>query len=564
MQPLGPAPPHLPRAVARWCRSGGPGGSAPVQGSLPAFPRLRAERVEREQRSGERRSGLKWLFAHLDELMGKNSGRQINIIVSCQAGRRQKVTGFPCDGRKRQHQQGWKELESQGRARVCARGACVLTRVCGSVCGSRGCCFCGWEFPGHHPPVPPASLVLSTSSPVPRPLAFPAMRCIRNRLEELPWDRQGWDSHTADTGWKSLSLLTGAHETRVVEASTLQQERLQAIAEKRKRQTEIENKRRQLEDDRRQLQHLKSKALRERWLLEGAPASASEEDEAMKKQMQEDEVKTKELEETIQRLEKELETLENGSSAASTRENLAEVAAPAKEEKAEPIPNTQKSPLGTVKAEKVSSSPMKAVEGTDMMKAVVHAVSAEDGALQNGAHPLSSSEVDELLHKADEATLSEATGREAPAKVGEGAGSSPASQKPTPRREITGLQAKPRESTVVLPPGEGTEPSREQPVTMIFMGYQNVEDEDETKKVLGLEGTIKAELVVIEDAESKPEPAHKDHAPPNGTALEPAAAQPPGEESPAGQKPGTNATDAKEAEQETDVKKQRCKCCTVM
>ncbi|NXD85903.1 PALM protein, partial [Halcyon senegalensis] len=386
---------------------------------------------------------------------------------------------------------------------------------------------------------------------------------------------------------------------RVVEPSTLQQERLQAIAEKRKRQTEIENKRRQLEDDRRQLQHLKSKALRERWLLEGAPASASEEEEAMKKQMQEDEVKTKELEETIQRLEKELETLENGSSAASTKENLVEAAAPAKEEKAEPIPNTQK--VGT---KKVSSSPMKAVEGTDMMKAamysveitvekdrvtgetkvlssttmlpqnhclqgvkvyedelkVVHAVSAEDGALQNGAHPLSSSEVDELLHKADEATLSEATRREAPARAGEETGSTPGSQKPTPRREITGLQAKPRESTT----GEGLEPSREQPVTMIFMGYQNVEDENETKKVLGLEGTIKAELVVIEDAESKPEPAHKDHAPPNGTALEPAAAQPTGQEGLGGQKPGANATDAKEAEQETDVKKQRCKCCTVM
>ncbi|KAK2541935.1 Palm [Columba livia] len=393
----------------------------------------------------------------------------------------------------------------------------------------------------------------------------------------------------------------------VVEASTLQQERLQAIAEKRKRQTEIENKRRQLEDDRRQLQHLKSKALRERWLLEGAPASASEEEEAMKKQMQEDEVKTKELEETIQRLEKELETLENGSSAGSTKENLAEAAAPAKEQKAEPVPNAQKSPLGTVKAEKVSSSPMKVVEGTDMMKAamysveitvekdrvtgetkvlssttllpqnhclqgvkvyedelkVVHAVSVEDGALQNGAQPLSSSEVDELLHKADEATLSEATGREVPAKGGEGAGSAPGSQKPTPRREITGLQAKPRESATV-PPGEGTEPSREQPVTMIFMGYQNVEDEDETKKVLGLEGTIKAELVVIEDTESKPEPAQKDHAPPNGTALEPVAAQPLGEESPGGQKPGVNATDAKEAEQEMDAKKQRCKCCTVM
>ncbi|XP_036255167.1 paralemmin-1 isoform X1 [Molothrus ater] len=380
----------------------------------------------------------------------------------------------------------------------------------------------------------------------------------------------------------------------VVEASTLQQERLQAIAEKRKRQTEIENKRRQLEDDRRQLQHLKSKALRERWLLEGAPASASEEEEAMKKQMQEDEVKTKELEETIQRLEKELEMLENSSSVASTKENLAEAAAK-EEKKAEAVPNTQKSPLGTVKADKrLSSSPMKAVEGSEMMKAamysveitvekdrvtgetkvlssttmlpqnhclqgvkvyedelkVVHAVSAEDGALQNGAHPLSSSEVDELLHKADEATLSEAGGRQTPAKGGTG------SQKATPRREITGLQAK-------VPPGEGTEGSQEQqPVTMIFMGYQNVEDENETKKVLGLEGTIKAELVVIEDAEGKAEPALKDHTPPNGTALEPAAAQPLGEEGSAGQ--GANATDAKEAEQETDVKKQRCKCCTVM
>lgn len=42
------------------------------------------------------------------------------------------------------------------------------------------------------------------------------------------------------------------------------------------------------------------------------------------------------------RLEKELETLENGSSAGSTKENLAEAAAPAKEQKAEPVPNAQK------------------------------------------------------------------------------------------------------------------------------------------------------------------------------------------------------------------------------
>ncbi|CAF93479.1 unnamed protein product, partial [Tetraodon nigroviridis] len=64
--------------------------------------------------------------------------------------------------------------------------------------------------------------------------------------------------------------------------------------EKRKKQTEIENKRRQLDDDRRQLQHLKSKALRERWLLDGAPA-----EEETQRRLQEDEVKTKLLEQVI-------------------------------------------------------------------------------------------------------------------------------------------------------------------------------------------------------------------------------------------------------------------------
>lgn len=63
----------------------------PVQGWCPCralcwFPQLGAEWVGREGRSGEQRSSLKRLFTHLDELMGKNRGRQINIIVSCQAG----------------------------------------------------------------------------------------------------------------------------------------------------------------------------------------------------------------------------------------------------------------------------------------------------------------------------------------------------------------------------------------------------------------------------------------------------------------------------------------------
>ncbi|XP_025028047.1 paralemmin-1 isoform X3 [Python bivittatus] len=345
----------------------------------------------------------------------------------------------------------------------------------------------------------------------------------------------------------------------IIETSTIQQERLQAIAEKRKRQTEIENKRRQLEDDRRQLQHLKSKALRERWLLEGAPSSTAEEGEATKKLMEEDNLKAKELEENIQRLEKELEQLENGISASSTKENMVEeTRVVAKEEK---LPHTPKTPLGSAKADnKISNSPVKVVEGkgSGLMKAVVHAVHAEDGAIENGLHQLSSSEVDELIHKADEVTLSEVS-----EKAAKEALSNLPSQKVTPRKEITGVQAKPMESPKLLASSDGPEPSKEQPVTMIFMGYQNVEDENETKKVLGLEGEqIKAELVVIEDAENKPAGDYTaDHAPPNGSAMEPLAQK---EENQTGAQPSANDTDPKGADQDLDMKKQRCKCCSVM
>ncbi|XP_018601430.1 paralemmin 1a isoform X1 [Scleropages formosus] len=299
-----------------------------------------------------------------------------------------------------------------------------------------------------------------------------------------------------------------------------QQERLQAIAEKRKRQTEIENKKRQLEDDRRQLQHLKSKALRERWLLDGAPSAGLEEDEA-KKQLQEDEAKTKGLEETILRLEMELEELERGVSATSTKENLSDAA---KEENAKTGDN--KAPAGSVK--------------------VVHEV--RGGSVENGVHLLSSSEVDELIHKADEASMGEGGGTP---KVGAG---NPADATQTPKKEITGIEAKAGDAHPEAGLGEA---SVEHPVTMVFMGYQSVEDETETKKVLGLEGTVKAELVVIEDGENKGpvEGAKEDQAPPNGSAAEPVKAQ-----------EGTGGKGESEAgAAELNTKeKQPCKCCSIM
>ncbi|XP_032127965.1 paralemmin-1 isoform X1 [Sapajus apella] len=372
--------------------------------------------------------------------------------------------------------------------------------------------------------------------------------------------------------------------------TTSQQERLQAIAEKRKRQAEIENKRRQLEDERRQLQHLKSKALRERWLLEGTPSSASEGDEDLRRQMQEDEQKTRQLEDSVSRLEKEIEVLEHGDSTpASAKENTA-APSPAKEErKAEVVMNSQQTPVGTPKEKRVSNTPVRTVNGSPMMKAAMYSVEitvekdkvtgetrvlssttllprqplpqgikvyedetkvvhAVDGTAENGIHPLSSSEVDELIHKADEVTMSEA-GSTAGAAETRGAVEEAARTTPS-RREITGVQAQPGEATSGPP---GIQPGQEPPVTMIFMGYQNVEDEAETKKVLGLQDTITAELVVIEDAAEPKEPA-----PPNGSAAEPPTEAGTREENQAGPKATTSDP------QDLDMKKQRCKCCSIM
>ncbi|KAL7867278.1 hypothetical protein AOLI_G00150920 [Acnodon oligacanthus] len=307
-----------------------------------------------------------------------------------------------------------------------------------------------------------------------------------------------------------------------------QQERLQAIAEKRKRQTEIENKKRQLEDDRRQLQHLKSKALRERWLLDGAPSAGSEEDEA-KKQLQEDEAKTKGLEEAIMRLEQELEELETGVSATSTKESLSDVA---QQEETKSVDN------------KVIGDTIK----------VVHEV----GAVANGVHQLSSSEVEELIHKADEITMSEGSSKATPKREAEEEEKAktevePAAGSPTPIKEITGVEAKP---ATAAPQAEVNEASAENPVTMVFMGYQNVEDEDETKKVLGLESTtVKAELVVIEDGENKSEAKEEQEAPPNGGPAEPTKAQ---EASGDAGEPEAGKAEIKSKE------KQPCKCCSIM
>ncbi|XP_041646576.1 paralemmin 1a [Cheilinus undulatus] len=346
-----------------------------------------------------------------------------------------------------------------------------------------------------------------------------------------------------------------------VSEALCQQDRLQLLTEKRKRLTEIENKKRQLEDDRRALQHLKSKALRERWLLDGAPPGGPEQDD-VKRQLEEDEAKTRTLEDTINRLEKELISLETGEIHQTVTHTI-----------------VSPGPVVEVKGHSGDSQQDQTVLISRQEVKVVHEMNGEDG-----VQMLSSSEVEELIHKADEASMMSqtvATVTSLPMEeVQEEAGPEAARPRPsvtvTVPAEITGLETKAGGQLSMA------EASAENPVTMVFMGYQNVEDEDETKRVLGLQGTVKAELVLIEDANGKTPPSEgreESSAPTKAAPLPSASTAPPPSDSkapPPYSKPAeatAAASNGETAGEAGEVKggavqikkeKQPCKCCSIM
>ncbi|XP_077964800.1 paralemmin 1a isoform X7 [Gasterosteus aculeatus] len=358
-----------------------------------------------------------------------------------------------------------------------------------------------------------------------------------------------------------------------MEVSEAQQDRQQLLAEKRKWQTELENKKRQLEDDRRALQHLKSKALRERWLLDGAPSAGPEQDE-VRRQLEQDEAKARSLEEAINRLEKEVVGLESGGvdqAAAQTTVSSGSVkAVKVKGHSGRQHDRAAASDqiVQEVKVHKTSRK-NKAKEATDEMKRVVHEMNGEDG-----VQPLSSSEVEELISKADQTSVTP--------QAAAAATPPPTAVTPPPTvlvQEEVRPESRPAEVTG-LETQEGGGPSvagasAENPVTMVFMGYQSVEDEDETKKVLGLKGTVKAELVLLHDANGKTSPGEgrEEAGGPHAPDPPPAAAPPPAA-SPA-TPPSTKPTEpsaasngeteeGKEGVGEGKKVKQPCKCCSIM
>uniref|UniRef100_A0A3B4CJI6 Palm2 and akap2 fusion n=1 Tax=Pygocentrus nattereri TaxID=42514 RepID=A0A3B4CJI6_PYGNA len=350
----------------------------------------------------------------------------------------------------------------------------------------------------------------------------------------------------------------------------LHKERLQALAEKRKRQAEIEDKRRQLDDLVLQLQHLKSKATRERWLLQGTPAGPHEEDEGRRKQIEQDELNIKKLEDTIHRLESDIIQLENEELQISTKEQVLRERLRETERSIEDLQKSLQNQDGDavnyicshipdvpelnsqtpatasgdhqlprkpalyameISVEKdlktggtkiLSASPVspedahqRGVKVYDDGRKVIYEVrSGASTTLENGVHPWSSDEVEELMgcvgqsHQRADGTHVLVTPAGPQAKDGQQSYREQTVHKEAKQEMVRGQQGKPQATGQVRQSYEGevTEPpeaTAEKPVTMIFMGYHNVDDEEESKKLLGFDGTIKAEIVLIDEDDEK-------------------------------------------------------------
>ncbi|XP_069795155.1 palmdelphin isoform X2 [Narcine bancroftii] len=107
-----------------------------------------------------------------------------------------------------------------------------------------------------------------------------------------------------------------------MEETYLLKERLHAITEKRKVQEKITAQRFEVDEEKLKLKYLKSKSLRERWLLEGVADMPPHEQEAIRQQHHVDQQQSKQMEQKILRLEEEIKSLENQEAQISYHEQL--------------------------------------------------------------------------------------------------------------------------------------------------------------------------------------------------------------------------------------------------
>ncbi|XP_051541218.1 paralemmin-2-like [Myxocyprinus asiaticus] len=405
----------------------------------------------------------------------------------------------------------------------------------------------------------------------------------------------------------------------------LHKERLQALAEKRKRQAEIVDKRRQLDELVMQLQHFKSKSMRERWLLQGTPAVPQEEDECRRKQVEQDELHVKKLEDCIQRLESEICLLENEESQISAKEQVLRERLRETERSIEDLQKSLQNPdgdtvnyncsqipdlpefnsqtpvsasgdqqhprksalyameinvekdrkTGTTKILSASAvSPQEAhqrgVKVYDDGRKVIYEVrSGGSTMMENGMHAWSSSEVDKLIQQAGQ-THQQGDGARitlTPAEPQTMGGELISKEQMVhnkakqDKKQISSRAPQSYESKFT----ENPQASAEKPVTMIFMGYHSIEDEEETKKLLGFDGTIKAEIVLIDEDDEKSlrEKTVTDISTIDGNAADLVSGRPLSDTTELSSE-GKDDSSTKDVPPTGIEKKKRCQCCAVM
>lgn len=215
----------------------------------------------------------------------------------------------------------------------------------------------------------------------------------------------------------------------------------------------------------------------------------------------------------------------------------------------------------------------------DGRKVIYEVHSGSSTTVENGVHPWSSDEVEELIQRVGQA-------RHRP----DGTHVTITSGEPGVRDQsnmTTELEIQDRQS----PPGEtkieqrlqghrddpqacqsiegevmeAPEATADKPITMIFMGYHNVDDDEETKKLLGFDGTIRAEIVLIDEDDEKSlrEKTVTDVSTIDGNAADLVSGRPVSEATELSSE-GQDESSAKVPTPTGTEKKKRCQCCTVM
>ncbi|KAI5100036.1 A-kinase anchor protein 2 isoform X3 [Silurus meridionalis] len=143
----------------------------------------------------------------------------------------------------------------------------------------------------------------------------------------------------------------------------------------------------------------------------------------------------------------------------------------------------------------------------DGRKVIYEVHSGSSTTVENGVHPLSSDEVEELIHRMGQAHH-RPDGTRVTIVPGESGIRDQSSTHLEPQSHESEMKIEQEDSPQAHQSFEGEvkevpEATANQPITMIFMGYHSVDDEEETKKLLGFDGTIKAEIVLIDEDDEK-------------------------------------------------------------